>query len=85
MKKRRPERIKQYESPLYKELQQRLSATLRRMRAESDWSQERAAQECDMSTRLYQRCEAGTSNVTLTTLARICSGFEVDPTDLWKK
>ena len=84
MKKRRPEREEQYESPLYLELQQRLSSALRRLRAENGWTQEQAAQECNMSPRLYQRCEAGHSNVTLTTLARICAGFQTDPSDLWK-
>ena len=85
MRKRRVDRIDQYESPVYQELQQRLAAGLKRIRAENDWTQERAAQECGMSTRLYQRCEAGDSNVTLTTLARICSGFQIDPADLWKR
>ena len=84
MKKRRPERTEQYESLMYKTLLQRLSDALIRLRAQKGWTQEQAAAECDMSPRLYQRCETGDSNLTLTTLARICTGFQTDPADLWK-
>ena len=85
MKKRRSDRQNQYESPQYRVLQTRLAANLKHLREKEAWTQEIAADKCGMSTRLYQRCEAGDSNITLTTLARLCSGFQLDPSELWRK
>lgn len=77
MRQRRTDRLHQYESGTYKELQAVLAANVRRMRVERGWSQERAAHECGMSARLLQRLEAGTVNATMVSIARVCSGFEV--------
>lgn len=35
-----------------------------------------------MDIRVFQGVEAGKSNLTLTTLARLCEGFKVDPIEL---
>lgn len=35
-----------------------------------------------MAVPLRQRVEAATTNLTVTTLARLCDGFEVDPREL---
>lgn len=78
MRRRRLARASQYESDAYRELQFRLSSNARRLREEKRWSQEEAADRCAMATRLLQRVESGKVNLTLTTLARLCEGFEVD-------
>ncbi|MBX3218963.1 MAG: helix-turn-helix transcriptional regulator [Labilithrix sp.] len=78
MRRRRTDRADQYESRAYKELQRRLAANVYRFREERGWSQEEAAHQSGMSTRLLQRVEAEEVNITLTTLARLCEGFGAD-------
>ena len=82
MRRRRKERVEQYESPSYQALQGRLARNVRRLRYEKDWSQEEAAHQSAMSTRLFQRVEGREVNLTLTTLARLCDGFGVDAVEL---
>lgn len=83
-RKRRPERAEQYESEAYRELQRRLAAAVRRLREQNGWTQEEAAHRCGMTTRLYQRVEGEEANLTFTSLARVCAGFEVDVARLFK-
>ena len=83
MRRRRKERATQYRNPAYRELQQRLASNVRRLRADLGLTQEEAAERCQMSARLFQRCEAGDANTTLTTVARLSEGFEVDVLDLF--
>ena len=83
-RKRRPERAEQYESDAYRELQRRLAAAVRRLRDQKGWTQEEAAHQCGMTTRLYQRVEGEEVNLTFTSLARVCTGFEVDVVRLLK-
>lgn len=82
MQRRKPGRAQQYRSRAYKELVARLATNIRRLREAHEWSQEEAAHRCKMATRLFQKAEAGEINMTLTTLARLCEGFEVDIVDL---
>lgn len=85
MKKRRTERSGQYNSPTYKVLLRRVASAVRRLRSERGWTQEEAAHQCGMSTRLFQYVEAGEANLTFTTLARLCDGLAVDVRDLFEK
>ena len=84
MRRRRTERADQYESPIYKALQARLSRNAVTLRAKRQWSQEEAAHRSGMATRVYQRVEGRDVNLTLTTLARLCDGFGVDVVELLK-
>lgn len=77
-RKRKAEREEQYRSPEFARLQGRLAKNLRALRREYGWTQEDAAHACSMSVRLFQGLEAGRTNATLTTLARLVEGFEVD-------
>jgi transcriptional regulator with XRE-family HTH domain len=82
-KRRRAERSGQYESPAYRKVQKRLAANALKLREQRGWSQEEAAHQCDMSTRLFQYVEHASANVTLTTVARLCEGFGVDVQQLF--
>ncbi|WP_223760815.1 helix-turn-helix transcriptional regulator [Myxococcus sp. RHSTA-1-4] len=83
-RRRRPERAEQYESDAYRELQRRLAAAVRRLREQKGWTQEEAAHRCGMTVRVFQRMEGEEVNVTFTSLARLCEGFEVDVGELLK-
>ncbi|MDY7229840.1 helix-turn-helix domain-containing protein [Hyalangium rubrum] len=83
-RRRRPERAEQYESAAYRDLQRRLAVAVRHLRGEKGWTQEEAAHRCGMTTRLFQRVEGEEVNLTFTTLARLCEGFEVDVVHLLK-
>ena len=85
MRRRRPERVAQYENAAYTELLERLAHNVLRLRQARKWTQEEAAHQTGMSTRLFQRIEAGDSNVTLTTLARLVDGFGIDALDLLRR
>jgi transcriptional regulator with XRE-family HTH domain len=85
MRKRRENREGQYRSKAYLDLQQRIAGNLRQLRREYGWTQEDAAASCEMSVRLYQRVEGEGGNVTLTTMARLLEGFDIDPVDLVRK
>ena len=76
------ERRPQYRSRTYIFLQRTLAVNVRRLRSEFGWTQEEAAFECGMSPRLLQSIEAAKPNVTFTTLARLCEGFEVEAYEL---
>lgn len=84
-RQRKKARNHQYESETYIEIQERIAVNCLRLRKSEDWTQEDAAHELGLSTRLLQRAELGDSNLTLTTIARICEGYEVDITELVAK
>lgn len=76
---KRTPRAGQYQTPQYREIVSRVAANTRRLRDATGWSQEEAAHQCgEMVTRLYQLVESGQTNVTATTLGRLCMGFGVD-------
>ena len=83
MRRRRPERAGQYEDGIYLKLTGSLAANVRALREGYGWTQEEAAERCEMATSMLQRVEAGDANLTLTTLARLCRGFAAEPQALF--
>jgi transcriptional regulator with XRE-family HTH domain len=74
----RASRASQYETPAYREIIARVAANVRRLREATGLSQEAVAEKCDMPPRSLQMVESAQTNVTATTLARLCVGFGVD-------
>src|SRR6185369_1093584 len=66
----------------YLRLVRAVAHNLRLLRLRRGWSQEEAARQSEMSVRVYQRVEAGTGNLTLITLARLCQAFQVEGAEL---
>ena len=78
MRPRRVQRQPQYRDPTYRDLVGRLAASIRHLRERRGWTQEETAELCAMPVRLVQQIEAGETNATLTTLARLAKGFAID-------
>ena len=57
---------------------------MRHLCSEKRWTQEEVVHRCGMTTRLLQRVEGSEVNLTLTTLARLCEGLEVDAAQILK-
>lgn len=82
MRRIRSGREAQYNSATYADLKQRIGSAVRALRASRGLTQEEAAARCDMAVQLIQRIEAGKTNLTLTTIARVCEGLGVDAREL---
>ncbi len=83
---RKATRLHLYDSDDYRALVRRVQGNLRRLRESRDWTQEEAGTRCSMPMQQYQRTEAADparANLTLTTIARLCRGFEVDASALF--
>jgi transcriptional regulator with XRE-family HTH domain len=78
MRRQRAERADQYRSRTYRLLLGSLAANVRALRKMNGWTQEDAAEKCGMAVPVYQRIEAAGVNLTFTTLARLCNGFQVE-------
>ncbi|MDB4928641.1 MAG: transcriptional regulator [Myxococcaceae bacterium] len=61
----------------------RVGVNLRRLRGEKGWTQEEAGARCEMLMQQFQRIESGQVNLTLTTVARLLSGFGIDAVALF--
>ncbi len=63
-------------------LRSRIARNVRRLRAERGVSAIDASEKVEMHWRLWQKLEAGDTNVTLRTLVRVATALGVDPRDL---
>lgn len=79
----RPRTGARYTSPTQAVITGRVAANVRRLREARGWTQEECAAHCGgMATYLLQLVEAGASNITANTLARLCDGLAVDVLEL---
>ena len=67
---------------LFRELQRRFAENLTRLRAAQGLTQEQLGQRTGLHWRHLQKMEAGESNVTMVTMARLADGLGVDARDL---
>jgi DNA-binding Xre family transcriptional regulator len=65
------------------DLYRRIATNLRSLREQRGWTQERLAQEAGLATRHLQKLEAAEVNVTLRTVARLCTALAVDVQSLF--
>ena len=72
------------EKLLLVELIGRIASNIYRLRVRKGWTQNEAAQYCGMDIRMYQRVEGAEGSISLTSIARLCSGFGVDALRLLK-
>ena len=64
-------------------LRRRIALNVRRLRAERRLSAIEAAERVSMHWRLWQKIEAGDTNITLRTLSRVASALSVDARELF--
>lgn len=83
MRRQTSRRGQHYQRPSFLALLSNLAANTRRLREARGWSQEECAFQCDeLATFVLQGIEAGTTNVTAATLARLADGLDVSVLDL---
>lgn len=83
MKKRAPSRVKLL-GGTYGDLVIRVAANTRRLREAQGLTQDDCAARChDLGPAALRSVEAGRSNLTLATLARLCDGLAVDVAELF--
>jgi len=66
-------------------IQSVLARNVRLLREQAGWTQEQAADAASIAARHYQKIEAGTVNVTVSTLARLANGFKVEVKRLFEE
>jgi transcriptional regulator with XRE-family HTH domain len=74
--------MKKKSEKIYQVLRRRMSSNLARLRAAQGLTQTGLADMTGLHFRHVQKIEAGESNVTLLTMARLASGLGVDPREL---
>lgn len=73
------DRVRLYKLSEYRDILRGLADRLRILRAQLSWTQERAAEECEISLDHYRLLEQERRNFTAVTLARLCRGFGLGP------
>ena len=59
---------------------------LKELRQEKGWSQEKAAEKCDLSAKVYQFYETGhKDNPGLKTIEKICAGFGISVAEFFRE
>lgn len=63
-------------------LEKRLARNLRKIRQENKWSQETAAELCDISERYWGKLERGQAAATIVVLEKLERGLQVSAAEL---
>lgn len=63
-------------------LEKRLARNLRKIRLEHKWSQETAAELCDISERYWGKLERGQAAATIVVLEKLERGLQIPATEL---
>jgi transcriptional regulator with XRE-family HTH domain len=83
VKQRTPKRAELF-GETYEGVVTRIGANLRRLREARGWTQEECAFQCkDLGPALLRTIEAGRTNITAATIARLCDGLGVDAAELF--
>lgn len=83
MKERAPTRVKLF-GRTYGKVVARIGANVRRLREARGLTQEECAYRCkDLGPALLRTIEAGRTNITAATIARLCDGLKVDVAELF--
>lgn len=69
-------------NPEYARTRELLAKNLLRLRNQKGWTQEQAANACEMNITFYGNLEREKHNATLITLTRLAQGFGVEVADL---
>jgi transcriptional regulator with XRE-family HTH domain len=77
--------VKKKSDKVFQDLRQRVARNLARLRAEQGLTFEALGAGTGLHWRHLQKIEAGESNVTLVTIARLAKGLEVDAHELMTK
>lgn len=86
MKPTKDKRLPLYDSPVYLELTARIGKNVKRIRLEKSLTQEECAYKCgQMAQGVLWTIEAGKTNITAATLARLAEGLGVDPGEFFLK
>ena len=85
MKNRKAKRSELYQNKTYKDFQRAIANNLRQLREAKDMTQEDASHLCKMAVRQYQSVEAGRTNLSLLTLARLVDGLGISAGELLSK
>lgn len=65
-----------------RDLRANLAANVRRLREKQGWTQERAAEACELDLRTIQRIEGGELDTSLSVLEKLAEGFNTAPTEI---
>lgn len=66
-------------------LREQLAINLKRLRRERGWTQETAAERCDISPRYWGKLEQAKATASLDTLDKIAEGLQLEPAVLLGK
>lgn len=84
--RRKPLRQPLYDSPVYLELVERIGKNVKRIRLEKGLRQDECAHQCNkMTPAMLWTIEAGKTNITAATLARLAEGLGVDAGEFFAK
>lgn len=65
-------------------LKENLAKKLKAVRKKNNWTQEEAAELCDLSPRFWGKMERGTASASVETLEKIALGLKISVSELFQ-